>query len=213
MAKDKNKEKMKSKGFDNQNVADKRNSEKTETASAREEGKGVNLADDAVNSGDKSASVAENASESGEVAAALAEAAQWKDKYLRLSAEFDNYRKRTLKEKMDLIAAGGEDVIKSILGIVDDLDRALLAVENAKDVESLREGVRLIAQKLDGTLKSRGVSEIEAIGLPLDTDLHEAVAKIPVQEEAKKGKIIDVVQKGYKLKDKVVRYAKVVVGE
>ncbi|WP_226387612.1 nucleotide exchange factor GrpE [Gallalistipes aquisgranensis] len=205
MAKDKNKEKMKNKKADSQTVVEDDSFVQGEAYPNCDGEPCVNVADEAEEGRDKSAPLAEEA--------AAAEAAQWKDKYLRLSAEFDNYRKRTLREKMDLIAAGGEDVIKSVLVIVDDLDRALLAVENAKDVEALREGVRLIAQKLESTLRSKGVSEIEAIGLPLDTDLHEAVAKVPVEDEAKKGKIIDVVQKGYKLKDKVVRYAKVVVGE
>lgn len=205
MAKDKNKEKTKNKKADSQTVVEDDSFVQGEAYPNCDGEPCANVSDEAEEDRDKSAPLAEEA--------AAAEAAQWKDKYLRLSAEFDNYRKRTLREKMDLIAAGGEDVIKSVLVIVDDLDRALLAVENAKDVEALREGVRLIAQKLDSTLRSKGVSEIEAIGLPLDTDLHEAVAKVPVEDEAKKGKIIDVVQKGYKLKDKVVRYAKVVVGE
>ena len=141
-----------------------------------------------------------------------AEVAEWKDKYMRLSAEFDNYRKRTLKEKMELVATGGEDVIKAILPVLDDIDRALAAMTDAKDVVAVRTGVELISQKLNDTLRSKGLSEIESVGLELDTDFHEAVAKFPVEEE-RKGKIIDVVQKGYKLKDKVVRYAKVVVGE
>lgn len=140
------------------------------------------------------------------------ESDEWKDKYLRLSAEFDNYRKRTLKEKMDLIESGGEDVIKSMLSVMDDFGRALAAMQNATDVASVREGVELIAQKMNDVLRAKGVSEIEAVGLPLDTDLHEAVAKFPAGDD-KKGLIIDVVQKGYKLKEKVIRYAKVVVGE
>lgn len=153
---------------------------------------------------------AEQNAKSSEVAD---EASEWKDKYLRLVAEFDNYRKRTLKEKMDLIASGGEDVIKSLLAIMDDIDRALDAMTKSNDIEAIRQGVMLIHQKLLDTLHAKGVEEISAIGQELDTDLHEAVAKFPVAEEEKKGKVIDVVQKGYKLKDKVVRFAKVVVGE
>ena len=137
---------------------------------------------------------------------------QWQDKYLRLVAEFDNYRKRTDKEKKGLIALGGEDVIKSLLGVMDDIDRALVAMSQTDDIESVRKGIELIHQKLLDTLHGKGVQEIEAVGNEFDTDLHEAVAKLPVEDD-KKGKIIDVVQKGYKLKDKVVRYAKVVVGE
>ena len=127
-------------------------------------------------------------------------------------AEFDNYRKRTLKEKMDLVASGGEDVITWLRGVMDDIDRALVAMSQTDDIESVRKGIELIHQKLLDTLHAKGVQEIEAIGSELDTDLHEAVAKLPVEDD-KKGKIIDVVQKGYKLKDNVVRYAKVVVGE
>ena len=149
---------------------------------------------------------------SAETAALADVERQWQDKYLRLVAEFDNYRKRTLKEKMDLVASGGEDVIKSLLGVMDDIDRALVAMSQTDDIESVRKGIELIHQKLLDTLHAKGVQEIEAIGSELDTDLHEAVAKLPVEDD-KKGKIIDVVQKGYKLKDKVVRYAKVVVGE
>ncbi len=140
------------------------------------------------------------------------EAEEWKDKYVHLSAEFDNYRKRTLREKMELIESGGEDVIKAMLGVMDDFDRALGAMQSATDVAAVREGVELISQKMRDALKAKGVAEIEAVGEALDTDLHEAVAKFPAGED-KKGKVIDVVQKGYKLKEKVIRYAKVVVGE
>lgn len=150
--------------------------------------------------------------EADKLAQANKEAEEWKDKYLRLSAEFDNYRKRTLREKMDLIESGGEDVIKSMLTVMDDFDRALSAMQSATDVVSVREGVELISQKMRDALRAKGVSEIEAKGEELDTDLHEAVAKFPAGEE-QKGKVIDVVQKGYKLKEKVIRYAKVVVGE
>lgn len=142
-----------------------------------------------------------------------AEIAEWRDKYVRLSAEFDNYRKRTLKEKMELVSSAGEEVIKSLLPVMDDLERALAATEKASDVAAVREGVVLISNKLRDTLRGRGLAEIEAVGLELDTDFHEAVAKIPAQDEAQKGRIIDVVQKGYKLNDKVIRHSKVVVGE
>lgn len=154
----------------------------------------------------------EGVADADKMAQANKEAEEWKDKYLRLSAEFDNYRKRTLREKMELIESGGEDVIKLMLGVMDDFDRALNAMQSATDVASVREGVELISQKMRDALKTKGVSEIEAVGEALDTDLHEAVAKFPAGED-KKGKVIDVVQKGYKLKEKVIRYAKVVVGE
>lgn len=157
--------------------------------------------------------VAEEASAEDDKSAVVADLeSEWKDKYLRLVAEFDNYRKRTLKEKMDLITSGGEDVIKSLLVVMDDIDRALDAMVKSTDVDSIKQGIILIHQKLKETLHARGVEEITAIGQELDTDQHEAVAKFPVAQD-QKGKIIDVVQKGYKLKDKVVRFAKVVVGE
>lgn len=141
------------------------------------------------------------------------EVAMWKDKYVRLSAEFENYRKRTLKEKLDLISAGGEDIVKSMLEVLDDMDRALLAMENTDDMEAVKQGVVLIDDKLRGILKSKGLAEIEATGEELDADLHEAVARMEVADKEMKGRIIDVVRKGYKLKEKIIRYPKVVVGQ
>ncbi|MBP3612229.1 MAG: nucleotide exchange factor GrpE [Rikenellaceae bacterium] len=146
------------------------------------------------------------------LAKAEAEAAEWRDKYLRLQAEFDNYRKRTLKEKMSLVESGGENVIKALLPVVDDVDRALAAMEKSDDVEALRGGVRLISQKFNEVMRQQGVSEIEAVGKEFDVDVHEAVARFPIDGK-NSGEIIDVVQKGYKLGDKVIRYAKVVVAE
>lgn len=140
------------------------------------------------------------------------EAAVWKDRCLRLQAEFDNFRKRTLREKMELVESGGADVLKAMLPVVDDVHRAVAAMEKSDDIEALRKGVRLIAQKCDETLRQRGVTPIEALGLELDTDRHEAVARFAAGEE-QKGRIVDVIQTGYMLGDKVLRYAKVVVGE
>lgn len=141
------------------------------------------------------------------------EAAEWRDKYTRLVAEFENYRKRTMREKLELINAGGEDVVRSMLEVLDDMDRALAALETATDMEAVRQGIGLIDTKLRGALKARGLAEIEAVGHELDTDLHEAVARVEAAEEAQKGRITDVVQKGYTLRDKILRYAKVVVGQ
>lgn len=135
-----------------------------------------------------------------------------KDRYLRLSAEFDNYRRRVSKEKLDLIETASESVIKSLLPIIDDFERAVKALEESTDSDAAKEGTNLIYKKLVDLLKSRGVSEIEAVGKELDTDIHEAVAQIPAPEEGLKGKIVDCVQKGYKLGEKVIRFAKVVVG-
>lgn len=193
------KQKNEQKCADNQEVKGAPEVEKNEQQNEQQPEATDNVAEEQQPEADKTATVAD-------------EAAEWKDKYMRLSAEFDNYRKRTLKEKMDLIESGGEDVIKSMLAVMDDFERALAAMQSATDVASVKEGVELIQHKMCDTLKAKGVSEIEAVGLPLDTDLHEAVAKFPAGDD-KKGLIIDVVQKGYKLKEKVIRYAKVVVGE
>ena len=136
-----------------------------------------------------------------------------KDKYLRLSAEFDNYRKRTMKEKAELILNGGEKSISSILPIVDDFERALKNMETATDVAAVKEGVELIYNKFMSVLGQNGVKVIETKEQPLDTDYHEAIAVIPAPNEALKGKILDCVQTGYILNDKVIRHAKMVVGE
>ena len=136
-----------------------------------------------------------------------------KDKYLRLSADFDNYRKRTMKEKAELILNGGEKSISSILPIVDDFERALKNMETATDVAAVKEGVELIYNKFMSVLGQNGVKVIETKEQPLDTDYHEAIAVIPAPNEALKGKILDCVQTGYILNDKVIRHAKVVVGE
>ena len=136
-----------------------------------------------------------------------------KDKYLRLSAEFDNYRKRTMKEKAELILNGGEKSLSSILPIVDDFERAIKTMETATDVSAVKEGVELIYNKFMATLAQNGVKVIETKDQPLNTDYHEAIAVIPAPSEAQKGKILDCVQTGYTLNDKVLRHAKVVVGE
>ena len=136
-----------------------------------------------------------------------------KDKYLRLSAEFDNYRKRTVKEKAELILNGGEKSIKSILPVIDDMERALTTMETATDVNAVKEGVELIYNKFLSILSQDGVKVIETKDQPLDTDYHEAIAVIPAPTEEQKGKILDCVQTGYTLNGKVIRHAKVVVGE
>lgn len=136
-----------------------------------------------------------------------------KDKYLRLSAEFDNYRKRTMKEKAELILNGGEKSISSILPIVDDFERALKNMETATDVAAVKEGMELIYNKFMTVLGQNGVKVIETKEKPLDTDFHEAIAVIPAPSEELKGKVLDCVQTGYTLNDKVIRHAKVVVGE
>ena len=136
-----------------------------------------------------------------------------KDKYLRLSAEFDNYRKRTMKEKAELILNGAEKTISSILPNVDDFERALKNMETATDVAAVKEGVELIYNKFMSVLGQDGVKVIETKDKPLDTDFHEAIAVIPAPDKSLKGKILDCVQTGYTLNDKVIRHAKVEVGE
>ena len=136
----------------------------------------------------------------------------WKDKYIRLQAEFDNFRKRTLREKMDLVQTGGSDVLKAILPVLDDMQRAIAASDKSDDIAALREGERLVEKKFIDTLRQKNVTEIEALGEEFNEELHEAVARFAAGDD-KKGKVIDVVQRGYKLGDKILRFAKVVVGE
>ncbi|WP_298073116.1 nucleotide exchange factor GrpE [uncultured Bacteroides sp.] len=155
----------------------------------------------------------EETEQMGELTKLQEELDNMKDKYLRLSAEFDNYRKRTMKEKAELILNGGEKSISSILPIVDDFERALKNMETAEDVAAVKEGVELIYNKFMTVLGQNGVKVIETKEQPLNTDFHEAIAVIPAQEEKLKGKILDCVQTGYTLNDKVIRHAKVVVGE
>jgi len=136
-----------------------------------------------------------------------------KDKHLRLQAEFDNFRKRTLKEKAELIKSGGEAVLSRILPVVDDFDRALLSMKDTPDEDPAKKGVLLIFNKFKDFLKQNNVCEIEAAGLDFDVDHHFAVTKAPAPSEELKGKIVDVIEKGYTLNDKVIRFAKVVIGE
>ncbi len=137
--------------------------------------------------------------------------AELNDKYLRLFSEFDNHRKRTAKEKLDLTATASENVIKDILPVLDDFERALQNMEKNGNEADLQ-GVTLIFNKLKDTLKKKGLEEIEAMNAEFNTDEHEALTMIPAPEEDKKGKVLDVIQKGYKLNGKVIRFARVVVG-
>ena len=141
------------------------------------------------------------------------EIAELKDKYLRSVAEFDNYRKRTLKERAELILNGGEKVLSAILPVVDDMERAIENGAKTDDPQVIREGMELIFHKLLKVLEAQGVSTIETENADFDTDVHEAVAMVPGMGDDKKGKVIDCLQKGYKLNDKVIRHAKVAVGQ
>lgn len=133
--------------------------------------------------------------------------------HLRLLAEFDNYRKRTLREKADLIKAGGESALVNLLPVLDDFERALQTIRAAEDIEAVKEGLELIYTKFGAYLTQQGVKPMEALGQPFDTDRFEAVATVPAPESDQKGKVIDMLQTGYTLYGKVIRHAKVVVGE
>jgi molecular chaperone GrpE len=135
------------------------------------------------------------------------------DKYIRLMAEFDNFRKRSLRERMELLKSAGEDVLVSVLPVIDDFERGLDAIEKSSDIEAVKQGIQLIYNKFKDFLTQRGVKEIEAIKQDFNVDIHEAITKIPAPQDDLKGKVVDVIQKGYYLNDKVIRYAKVVVGE
>ena len=145
------------------------------------------------------------------VAKLEAEVAELKDNHLRLYAEFENYKRRSIKERADLIKTAGADTISAMLPVLDDFDRALKAMGDAAD-GPVKEGVLLIHHKLKSTLEARGLKAIDAIGKPFDVELHEAITNMPVDDAAMKGKVIDEVEKGYWLNDKVIRYSKVVIG-
>ena len=137
----------------------------------------------------------------------------FKDKYIRLYSEFENYRKRTAKEKIEIITNASENVIKEILPIVDDFERAILNNKDVSDAENIKEGFELIYNKLNKTLANQGLKSMDSIEKEFDADIHEAITKIPAPKEKLKGKVIDVIEKGYTINEKVIRFAKVVVGE
>jgi molecular chaperone GrpE len=138
--------------------------------------------------------------------------AEEKDKYLRLYSEFDNYRKRSIREKSELIKTAGEDFFKAILPVIDDFERAIKAADKTGEVNTISEGVQLIYSKLKSTLKQKGLEEMEAAGKSFDADIMEAITSIPAPTEELKGKVVDEIEKGYSLNGKVIRYAKVVIG-
>jgi len=136
-----------------------------------------------------------------------------KDKYLRLSADFDNFRKRTLRERIEMSKLAGEEIFLKILPVLDDLDRAMKAIQDSSDMEAVKEGMQLIYNKFKDYLNQQGVKEIDALHQVFDTDVHEAITKIPAKDKKLKGKVIDITEKGYFLNDKVIRFSKVVIGE
>ncbi|HEY8403128.1 MAG TPA: nucleotide exchange factor GrpE [Flavobacteriales bacterium] len=141
------------------------------------------------------------------------EAAEWKDKYMRLYAEFDNFRKRSIKEKSDILATAAAGIVKDLLPVMDDFDRAVKANETTEDIQAVKEGFVLIQQKFNSALTAKGLKPINAIGQVFDTDYHEAITQIPAPSEDMKGKVVDELEKGYLLNDKVVRFSKVVIGQ
>ena len=142
-----------------------------------------------------------------------AKIAEWKDKYLRLSAEFDNYRKRTLKEKIELTKYANEDFLLKLLPVIDDFEHGLKTIKEATDLEAVKEGIDHIYNKFKDFLAQRGLKEIEITNGEFNTDYHEAISKTPVDDDKKSGKIVDTIQKGYFLDEKVIRHSKVVIGE
>lgn len=159
----------------------------------------------------------EAAGEDDDVKARLDEALrqidELKDKYLRLHAEFDNYKKRTVKEKAELIRNGGASTLQTFLPVVDDIERALDAMDKADDIKAVVDGIRLISDKFNQVLTKNGVVPIDTTDAPFDTDYHEAISMVPAETEEQKGKVVACVQTGYKLNDKVLRHAKVVVAQ
>ncbi|MEO6315882.1 MAG: nucleotide exchange factor GrpE [Chitinophagaceae bacterium] len=141
------------------------------------------------------------------------EAAEWKDKYLRLVAEFDNFRKRNARERIELTQTAGKDIIVSLLDVVDDSERAQKQLETSTDAAAIKEGVLLVFNKLRNTLQARGLKAMNAAGQEFNADLHEAITEIPAPSKDAVGKVVDEVQKGYYLNDKIIRFAKVVVGK
>ena len=135
------------------------------------------------------------------------------DKYLRLYSEFENFRRRTAKEKLDGVVNAGADVVKDLLPVVDDFDRAVISNEQVDDIEALKEGFKLIQSKMLRLLEQQGLKPMDSIGKEFDTEYHEAITNIPAPEESMKGKVVDVAEKGYFFKDKILRYAKVIVGQ
>jgi len=151
--------------------------------------------------------------EEDELTKAKRELAEWKDKYMRLFAEFDNFRKRSAKERIELISTAAGDILKEMLPVIDDFDRAIKANETLEDVAVIKEGFTLIHNKMYKKLESKGLKPIDATGKPFDTDFHEAITSIPAPNEDLKGKVVDEVEKGYLLHEKVLRFSKVVIGQ
>ena len=196
------------------NMTDMNENVEEQTAEQATEATDTADADDNSDNSEKSGEYGEeNSNEKSPLEEAQQQIEELKDKYLRSVAEFDNYRKRTLKEKAELILNGSEKAIAAVLPILDDMERAIANGEKTEDLNVLREGMSLIYTKFQKVLESIGVKEIETADADFNTDVHEAIAMVPGMGDDKKGKVLDCVQKGYKLNDKVIRHAKVAVGQ
>ena len=191
------------------------NSESIDETELKDSDKAAQVNEEAANDAEKASeeSSQETKEPLSELEQAQALVEEYKDKYLRQVAEFDNYRKRVIKEKAELIKNGGEKVISAILPIVDDFERASENMAKMEDIDAVKEGVELIIEKFLTTLQKEGLEKIDAVGQPFDVDYHEAIAMVPSPSDDMKGKVIDCVQTGYKLNDKVIRHAKVAVAE
>lgn len=179
------------------------NEETLETNSAEIENPTINETDNSTETDQTTSKVDEQAEKIAEL----------NEKYLRIYSEFENFRRRTAKEKLDLIKTAGGDVIKNLLPVVDDLERAIKYNESATDIEAVKEGFNLVYTKMKQILEQQGLKEMEALNQPFDVEIHEALTKIPAPSDELKGKVVDVMEKGFYLNDKVIRYAKVIVGE
>lgn len=199
----------------NEEVTEKAAADATDNSGDEAETEIPENAEDKVESGDESnnSSDSNESDEKSPLEKAQEQIDELKDKYLRSVAEFDNYRKRTLKEKAELILNGSEKAVGAVLPILDDMERAIANGEKTDDPQVLREGISLIYAKFQKVLESLGVKEIETADADFDTDVHEAIAMVPGMGDDKKGKVLDCVQKGYKLNEKVIRHAKVAVGQ
>lgn len=199
----------------NEEVTEKAAADTTDNSGDEAEAEIPENAEEKVESGDESnnSSDSNESDEKSPLEKAQEQIDELKDKYLRSVAEFDNYRKRTLKEKAELILNGSEKAVGAVLPILDDMERAIANGEKTDDPQVLREGISLIYAKFQKVLESLGVKEIETADAEFDTDVHEAIAMVPGMGDDKKGKVLDCVQKGYKLNEKVIRHAKVAVGQ
>lgn len=177
-----------------------------------EENDAVNEKDESIHKKDKSKKHSKKYKDNEALEALQSKYDELNDKYLRLFSEFDNFRKRTLKEKIDLSKTASEEVIISLLTVVDDFERAMSILSNNKESNNNIEGISLIYNKLIKLLQQKGLEEMKASGEPFNTDFHEALTNIPAENESGKGKVLDVIQKGYTLNGKIIRFAKVVVG-